>query len=103
CRAARPRRWRPGRPLGTAGAPVTALDATPDPAMLATLAGIAQVAAAGRTPWTAALRRALAERTGPILPLETAVIAPERYVVERHVCIDTTAAGGNASLLAGSA
>ncbi|MEO1470527.1 MAG: bifunctional proline dehydrogenase/L-glutamate gamma-semialdehyde dehydrogenase, partial [Pseudomonadota bacterium] len=90
-------------PLGTAGAPVAALDATPDPAMLATLAGIAQVAAAGRTPWTAALRRALAERTGPILPLETAVIAPERYVVERHVCIDTTAAGGNASLLAGSA
>jgi RHH-type proline utilization regulon transcriptional repressor/proline dehydrogenase/delta 1-pyrroline-5-carboxylate dehydrogenase len=28
------------------------------------------------------------------------MIAPERYVLERHLCIDTTAAGGNASLLA---
>jgi RHH-type proline utilization regulon transcriptional repressor/proline dehydrogenase/delta 1-pyrroline-5-carboxylate dehydrogenase len=30
-------------------------------------------------------------------------IDPERYVLERHLCIDTTAAGGNASLLAASA
>jgi len=43
---------------------------------------------------------ALAGRSGPIVPLETTVIAPEGYVVERHLCIDTTAAGGNASLLA---
>ena len=28
---------------------------------------------------------------------------PARYVFERHLCIDTTAAGGNASLLAASA
>jgi len=28
------------------------------------------------------------------------MIAPERFVLERHLCIDTTAAGGNASLLA---
>ena len=39
---------------------------------------------------------------GPIVPLETQTISPERYVVERHLCIDTTAAGGNASLLAAS-
>jgi RHH-type proline utilization regulon transcriptional repressor/proline dehydrogenase/delta 1-pyrroline-5-carboxylate dehydrogenase len=37
------------------------------------------------------------------VPLETALVSPERYVVERHLCIDTTAAGGNASLLAASA
>ena len=35
--------------------------------------------------------------------LETQTISPERYVVERHLCIDTTAAGGNASLLATAA
>jgi RHH-type proline utilization regulon transcriptional repressor/proline dehydrogenase/delta 1-pyrroline-5-carboxylate dehydrogenase len=46
------------------------------------------------------LRIALAGRDGAIVPLETRTIAPERYVVERHLCIDTTAAGGNASLLA---
>ena len=50
--------------------------------------------------WTRALRNALAARTGAIIPLETAIIGPSRYVVERHLCIDTTAAGGNASLLA---
>jgi len=44
--------------------------------------------------------RALAQRQGPILPLITG--APDRAHVmqERHVCIDTTASGGNAQLLA---
>ena len=46
------------------------------------------------------MRAALANRTGPILPLITETGAPERYVLERHLCVDTTAAGGNASLLA---
>ena len=41
----------------------------------------------------------MAEREGPILPLIRAVIAPASYCLERCVCIDTTAAGGNASLL----
>ena len=36
-----------------------------------------------------------------MLPVSGPLFAPqERYVVERHLCIDTTAAGGNASLLA---
>ena len=46
------------------------------------------------------MREALARRPGPILPLITEPAAAERYVLERHVCVDTTAAGGNASLLA---
>ncbi|HKK29013.1 MAG TPA: bifunctional proline dehydrogenase/L-glutamate gamma-semialdehyde dehydrogenase PutA, partial [Alphaproteobacteria bacterium] len=46
-----------------------------------------------------AIRRALAARDGPILPLVTERGQPVRYSVERHVCVDTTAAGGNASLL----
>ena len=39
-------------------------------------------------------------------PVGKALTVPlynERYVVERHVCVDTTAAGGNATLLAASA
>ena len=48
----------------------------------------------------AAMRKAMARRRGPILPLITEPFAAERYVLERHVCVDTTAAGGNASLLA---
>ncbi|WP_286240908.1 hypothetical protein [Neptuniibacter halophilus] len=35
-----------------------------------------------------------------LLPLITEVDQPERFVLERHLCIDTTAAGGNASLIA---
>ena len=48
----------------------------------------------------AAMRAALARRPGSIVALITEPAAPERYVLERHVCVDTTAAGGNASLLA---
>lgn len=45
-------------------------------------------------------RVALAERDGALLPLITELNSPERFVIERHLCIDTTAAGGNASLIA---
>ena len=43
---------------------------------------------------------ALAARAGPILPLITGLPDPAHVLHERHVCIDTTAAGGNAALLA---
>jgi len=43
--------------------------------------------------------QALADRTGPILPLIGA-LDRGHVVMERHVCIDTTASGGNAQLLA---
>lgn len=46
------------------------------------------------------LRQALAARKGPIVPLVSEVIYPVAYAHERAVCVDTTAAGGNASLLA---
>ena len=48
------------------------------------------------------LRQALAERTGPIVSLVTEALYPAAYAHERSVCVDTTAAGGNASLLAGA-
>jgi RHH-type proline utilization regulon transcriptional repressor/proline dehydrogenase/delta 1-pyrroline-5-carboxylate dehydrogenase len=46
------------------------------------------------------IEQALARRTGPILPLITASPDVGHAMIERHVCIDTTAAGGNAALLA---
>ncbi len=48
-------------------------------------------------PW----RQALARREGPIIPLITRPSEAEHLIRERHVCIDTTASGGNAELLAG--
>ncbi len=86
--------------MAAAGAPVVVLEGTVDAATLETLKGIAVVSAAGKSDWTKGLRIGLSRRDGPILPLVTEVIAPERYVIERHLCVDTTAAGGNASLLA---
>lgn len=90
------------KPLTAAGVPLVAMDGTVAAGTLTKLADIDSVAAAGASDWTRNLRLALARREGPIIPLETQVIAPQRYVVERHLCIDTTAAGGNASLLAGT-
>ena len=43
---------------------------------------------------------ALASRTGPIVPLITETPDTGHATIERHVCIDTTASGGNAQLLA---
>ncbi|WP_333832945.1 L-glutamate gamma-semialdehyde dehydrogenase, partial [Rubrimonas sp.] len=97
----------PGAPeaaaaLRAAGAPVAALDGAMAPEALATLQGFALVADAGGPERGRALRRALAARDGPILPLVRDLRSPERFVVERHLCVDTTAAGGNAALLANS-
>ena len=44
---------------------------------------------------------ALSEREGPILPLVIGTPEPSHVLAERHVCVDTTAAGGNAALLGG--
>ncbi|PHP67470.1 bifunctional proline dehydrogenase/L-glutamate gamma-semialdehyde dehydrogenase [Zhengella mangrovi] len=46
------------------------------------------------------VRRDLAARAGPIVRLIDERLAPSAYVHERALCVDTTAAGGNASLLA---
>ncbi|HCP81583.1 MAG TPA: bifunctional proline dehydrogenase/L-glutamate gamma-semialdehyde dehydrogenase, partial [Octadecabacter sp.] len=46
------------------------------------------------------IERALAKRTGAIVPLITEPLNEGHVLHERHICIDTTAAGGNAALLA---
>jgi RHH-type proline utilization regulon transcriptional repressor/proline dehydrogenase/delta 1-pyrroline-5-carboxylate dehydrogenase len=50
-----------------------------------------------------ALRTVLAQRSGPILPLITGMPDKGHVCHERHVCVDTTASGGNAQLLSGAA
>ncbi|WP_397543543.1 aldehyde dehydrogenase family protein, partial [Roseovarius salis] len=45
--------------------------------------------------------QALAQRDGPILPLVTGQPDKGHVCHERHVCVDTTASGGNAALLGG--
>ena len=85
-------------PLIDASLPVLAFDGLLPPDALAELA-VDCVAVAGGND-LAAMRRALSRRDGAILPMITEVIAPASYAHERAVCVDTTAAGGNAALLA---
>jgi len=45
------------------------------------------------------LEQALSERDGPIIPVLRGLPDTARVRAERHVCVDTTASGGNAQLL----
>ncbi|WP_170314861.1 hypothetical protein, partial [Aquibium carbonis] len=87
------------QPLLGKGLPIAALDGTVAPGELAHLA-IDVVASAAEPARQRALRQALAARAGPIVPLIAEKLSPAAYAQERAVCVDTTAAGGNASLLA---
>jgi RHH-type proline utilization regulon transcriptional repressor/proline dehydrogenase/delta 1-pyrroline-5-carboxylate dehydrogenase len=70
---------------------------------LTTLAPLAGALWWGDEETARAFDRALAARDGAILSLIRTRPARWEVMAERHACIDTTAAGGNASLLAGSA
>ncbi|MEM7056346.1 MAG: bifunctional proline dehydrogenase/L-glutamate gamma-semialdehyde dehydrogenase PutA [Pseudomonadota bacterium] len=79
--------------------PIAALDGTIAPAAVEAL-DIAAIAWAGNGEHLKLLRHHLAAKEGPIIPVLTARIQPAAYVLERAICIDTTAAGGNTALLA---
>jgi len=68
-----------------------------EPAALTALGGLAAVVWWGDP---APVQAALAAREGPIVPLISGVPGADWVLTERHLCVDTTAAGGNASLLA---
>ncbi|MEZ5803015.1 MAG: bifunctional proline dehydrogenase/L-glutamate gamma-semialdehyde dehydrogenase PutA [Rhizobiaceae bacterium] len=87
------------QPLTGKGLPLAAIDGTLSAAELQKLAVDTVASAAGETTLRA-YRKALARQKGPIVPLVTETIYPAAYCHERAVCVDTTAAGGNASLLA---
>jgi RHH-type proline utilization regulon transcriptional repressor/proline dehydrogenase/delta 1-pyrroline-5-carboxylate dehydrogenase len=86
-------------PLIGKGLPLEVLEGAPDPAAL-TAMDVDVVAFAAGSEALRAVRNALALREGPLVRLVTQRIEPAAYAHERAVCVDTTAAGGNASLLA---
>jgi RHH-type proline utilization regulon transcriptional repressor/proline dehydrogenase/delta 1-pyrroline-5-carboxylate dehydrogenase len=69
---------------------------------LVELQGFDVVSCLGSAACLRSARMALAAREGAIIPLVSGTGLAERCVLERHYCIDTTAAGGNAALLASS-
>ncbi|UWR08110.1 bifunctional proline dehydrogenase/L-glutamate gamma-semialdehyde dehydrogenase PutA [Ruegeria sp. B32] len=70
---------------------------------LENLPGISGVLWWGDADTARQIERHLARRDGPILPLIPGLPDRARVMAERHVCVDTTAAGGNAALLGGAA
>ena len=85
---------------GKAGLPVTGTEGTLAPEALATVSGFKAVVSVAEPDVLRDYRLALAKRDGELLPLITEQNLDQRFVIERHLCIDTTAAGGNASLIA---
>ncbi len=71
------------------------------PETLTALPGLSVVLWWGEAERGRAYARALAAREGAIVPLVTAAPDLAHVAHERHLCVDTTAAGGNAALLAG--
>ncbi len=89
------------QPLTGKGLPLVVIDGRADPVESRALA-IDAVAFSGTAEAMRTVRRVIAARSGPIVPLISEVLNPAAYAHERAVCVDTTAAGGNASLLAGA-
>ncbi len=88
------------RPLAGAELPLTVLEGSlAEPRAVSDLP-VQLVAFHGHGAARSAFRQALAARDGAIIPLVTDYISPAAYSNERTICVDTTAAGGNASLLA---
>ncbi|MEO0829897.1 MAG: bifunctional proline dehydrogenase/L-glutamate gamma-semialdehyde dehydrogenase PutA, partial [Pseudomonadota bacterium] len=72
-----------------------------DPDLLAGLQGFGGVLWWGEDARGRAYARALAGREGAIIPLISSLPDRAHVLLERHLCVDTTAAGGNAKLLSG--
>ncbi len=83
------------------GGSALAVPATVPADMLRDIAGVSGVIWWGGAETARDYARALARRDGPIIPLITDRPDAAHVLHERHLCVDTTAAGGNASLLAG--
>jgi RHH-type proline utilization regulon transcriptional repressor/proline dehydrogenase/delta 1-pyrroline-5-carboxylate dehydrogenase len=69
---------------------------------LTTLTGFDAVASFAPDATLKAYRQALAVRDGALIPLLAEDDLIERLTLERHLCVDTTAAGGNVALLSQS-
>ncbi len=85
------------------GGSAVVLDTPPEPEALTGANGISAVLWWGDEDRGRAYARALAQREGAIVPLICGEPDVAHVCHERHICEDTTASGGNATLLAGSA
>lgn len=83
------------------GLPLAVVEGLADPVEARALP-VDAVAFSARDQALRAARRTIAGHEGAIVQLISQVIDPVAYAHERAVCVDTTAAGGNASLLAGA-
>jgi RHH-type proline utilization regulon transcriptional repressor/proline dehydrogenase/delta 1-pyrroline-5-carboxylate dehydrogenase len=72
-----------------------------DPTALTRLQGFSAVMWWGDAPQARILAQLLSQRSGAIVPLICDLPDSGHALMERHICIDTTASGGNAQLLAG--
>ena len=70
------------------------------PSALQSLSGFSGAAWWGDDDLARAYAKALSMRDGPILPLITGPIEVPDVLLERHVCVDTTASGGDTDLWA---
>jgi len=80
--------------------PVTGVEGYLNPQALGQIAGFDGVMTLSDAEVKQDYRQALAGREGMLIPLITESNATDRLIIERHLCVDTTAAGGNASLIA---
>jgi len=89
--------------LRAAGAPIEQL--SQDAAAFVDQRGdLAAICAKGDHPDLSRIAITAAERDGAIVPIIVGDYPPpDRLVLERHLCVDTTAAGGNAALLVAAA
>lgn len=85
-----------------AGLPVVGAEGRLEPGAVETVAGFEAIVSCAKPTLLKPYRQALMKRSGALLPLITEHKLDQRYVIERHICVDTTAAGGNASLIAAS-
>jgi len=86
--------------LQRAGLPAAGIDGYIEGDTLLEIKAIDAVMSQAQEEQLKAYRVALADRAGKLIPLICEIDALDRLIVERHLCIDTTAAGGNASLIA---
>ena len=86
--------------LNTAGFPAVGIAGSLAPGALSEIEAVDAVMSRAQDATLGAYRQALSLRDGSLIPLICESGDDERLVLERHLCIDTTAAGGNASLIA---
>ncbi|WP_304616040.1 bifunctional proline dehydrogenase/L-glutamate gamma-semialdehyde dehydrogenase PutA [Paracoccus sp. (in: a-proteobacteria)] len=89
------------RAVRALGAEAVTAQGTLSPDALVDLPGLSAVLWWGDEATARDMAKALAQRQGPLVPLLTAMPDQAHVLHERHLCVDTTAAGGNAALLAG--